>query len=358
MFMRVVFIIIALTIFAISASAQDFSVDLTSPQVPIPYWSGDIIMSGGTPLKFPAGFLDPLLTLPSDEVTSISYGNDRIFDGVTKRLWFWFSVNRASVGVPAGVVNLQAAGNGAAGDIFWQTYFLGAPGLYKDALINGLIPLPPPPETDIDAVAVPVLPAEAKGAPFFTLDFPTAAKLGFGTADILYQPLPGPTPPPAILYAPAPALGLAPTDQIDGLAIKDKGVIGLLDPPDTVLVSLMTLDPTLVANGWSGADIIRVYPGPLAVVRAAADLGLLPTDEVDAISAYCCVGPGDINEDTKINVGDVVMLINWIFKSGPGPRCPDTWDTNGDCKINVADGIYHINYVFKGGPKPKCGCVY
>jgi hypothetical protein len=350
MFTRTLFTIVTLIILAVSVSAQNFSIDRASPEVPIPSGAGDIFGPGGTSW-YPSSFLDPLLTLPVDEVTSLSFGNDRLLSGP---LLFWYSVDRTTVGIPAGIVNIQAIGNGAAGDIFWE----GPLSLYMDATANALTPLPPV-QSDLDAIGVTPMLAENRNRPYFTLDPPTAAKLGFGPADVLYQPLPAAAPPPALLYAPAAVLGLAPVDRIDGLAIKDKGVIGVLDPADVVMVSLTTGDPTLVANGWSGADIIQVFPGPPIIVRPAAALGLLPTDDVNAIAGYCCKKPGEINGDGKANVGDIVFLINWIFKGGPAPAvCLDQVDVNGDCKINVADAVYMINFTFKFGPMLRCGCVY
>ena len=68
---------------------------------------------------------------------------------------------------------------------------------------------------------------------------------------------------------------------------------------------------------------------------------------------------GDVNDDTKVNVGDAVYLINYIFKGGPAPVCgPETGncgDVSGDIRVNVGDAVYLINYIFKGGPAPSCG---
>ncbi len=75
--------------------------------------------------------------------------------------------------------------------------------------------------------------------------------------------------------------------------------------------------------------------------------------EFDGAGPCDCI-PGDANNDDQINVGDAVYLINYIFRSGPGPIpypvC--SGDANGDCTSNVGDAVYLINYVFKGGPPP------
>ncbi len=63
---------------------------------------------------------------------------------------------------------------------------------------------------------------------------------------------------------------------------------------------------------------------------------------------------GDANSDGTINVGDAVMIINYVFNGGPAPIPIDGGDANGDGSCNVGDAVYLINYVFKGGPAPVC----
>jgi hypothetical protein len=67
--------------------------------------------------------------------------------------------------------------------------------------------------------------------------------------------------------------------------------------------------------------------------------------------------PGDANCNCEVNIGDVVMVINYLFKNGPEPCCMDAGDANGDCNVDVGDAVYLINYLFKGGPAPVCGCA-
>jgi hypothetical protein len=71
----------------------------------------------------------------------------------------------------------------------------------------------------------------------------------------------------------------------------------------------------------------------------------------------CCIKAGDANNDTKVNVGDAVYMINYVFKAGTPPVCKDQADANHDCKLNVGDAVFLINYVFKSGTPPLCGCV-
>jgi uncharacterized protein (TIGR02145 family) len=66
---------------------------------------------------------------------------------------------------------------------------------------------------------------------------------------------------------------------------------------------------------------------------------------------YVC---GDANSDATVNVGDVVFLINYIFKLSAPPRPLDAGDSNCNQVVNVGDVVYLINYVFKLTAAPCC----
>jgi hypothetical protein len=63
---------------------------------------------------------------------------------------------------------------------------------------------------------------------------------------------------------------------------------------------------------------------------------------------------GDANGDGLIDVGDVVYLINYLFKNGPAPSALPAGDVNCDSVVDVGDVVYLINYLFKSGPPPSC----
>jgi hypothetical protein len=66
---------------------------------------------------------------------------------------------------------------------------------------------------------------------------------------------------------------------------------------------------------------------------------------------------GDANRDYSINTGDVIFLVNAVFKGGTPPDPIKIGDINGDCETNVGDAVYLINHIFRGGPAPKVGCI-
>ena len=61
---------------------------------------------------------------------------------------------------------------------------------------------------------------------------------------------------------------------------------------------------------------------------------------------------GDANDDGKINVVDVVFLINYLFAEGPEPDPWENGDVNCDGEIDIEDVVYLISYLFKEGPSP------
>jgi hypothetical protein len=64
---------------------------------------------------------------------------------------------------------------------------------------------------------------------------------------------------------------------------------------------------------------------------------------------------GDANGDEIIDVGDVVHILNYLYKGGPEPDCIPTTacgDVNLDGNIDVGDAVYLLNYLYKGGPDP------
>lgn len=62
--------------------------------------------------------------------------------------------------------------------------------------------------------------------------------------------------------------------------------------------------------------------------------------------------PGDANLDGMVNIGDAVMLVNYVFKGEEAPGFPPTADANCDNNINIADAVRLVTYIFKGGLPP------
>ena len=65
--------------------------------------------------------------------------------------------------------------------------------------------------------------------------------------------------------------------------------------------------------------------------------------------------PGDVGNDGRMNLMDIIYLINYIYKEGPFP-VPHQMVGDIDCSggIDILDIMYLINYLYKGGPAPNC----
>jgi len=66
---------------------------------------------------------------------------------------------------------------------------------------------------------------------------------------------------------------------------------------------------------------------------------------------------GDMNADGVVTSGDIVFLVNYVFKGGAAPVPLSFGDVNLSCDITAADIIYLVNFVFKSGPAPLGSCV-
>lgn len=63
---------------------------------------------------------------------------------------------------------------------------------------------------------------------------------------------------------------------------------------------------------------------------------------------------GDLNGDSSIDVGDVVFLINYLFKGQAVPSPYESGDVTCDGTIDIGDVVWLVNYLYREGPAPGC----
>lgn len=63
---------------------------------------------------------------------------------------------------------------------------------------------------------------------------------------------------------------------------------------------------------------------------------------------------GDATGDGVINIGDVMWMVNYLYRSGPPPVSFEAGDANCDDDHGLLDVVFLINYLYKGGPSPGC----
>jgi PKD repeat protein len=77
------------------------------------------------------------------------------------------------------------------------------------------------------------------------------------------------------------------------------------------------------------------------------------SDTTWSFYVYLC---GDCNADRVVDVGDVVYLINYLFKKGSAPVPFLAGDLNCNGVDDIGDVVYLINYLFKNGQSPCAEC--
>ncbi len=63
---------------------------------------------------------------------------------------------------------------------------------------------------------------------------------------------------------------------------------------------------------------------------------------------------GDCNGDGILDVGDVVYLVNYLYRNGSAPDPVEAGDANCDGIVDVGDVVYLTNYLYRGGNPPGC----
>lgn len=61
---------------------------------------------------------------------------------------------------------------------------------------------------------------------------------------------------------------------------------------------------------------------------------------------------GDVNGDELIDLGDMVYLISYLYKSGPAPDPLLAGDANCNGLVDLGDLVHLISYLYKAGPPP------
>ncbi|MGB2805799.1 MAG: dockerin type I repeat-containing protein, partial [Candidatus Zixiibacteriota bacterium] len=104
--------------------------------------------------------------------------------------------------------------------------------------------------------------------------------------------------------------------------------------------------------------VLQASDGGYLVISASSSYGAGSSD-MYLLKISCfreAVFAGDANGDGEVNIGDVVYLINYLFKQGPSPELPAQSDNNCDQTVNLGDVVYLLNYLFRSGPVPGYGC--
>jgi PKD repeat protein len=105
----------------------------------------------------------------------------------------------------------------------------------------------------------------------------------------------------------------------------------------------------LVIDGYS-TSYVPEFAGSMAEYRPVTIDGLVAC-------SGCCHGlTGNINgdPDDRIDVSDLVFLVDYMFSGGDQPPCSAEASVDGDLfqHIDITDLVYLVSYMFSGGPAP------
>ncbi len=59
---------------------------------------------------------------------------------------------------------------------------------------------------------------------------------------------------------------------------------------------------------------------------------------------------GDANSDSRVDLGDPVFILSFLFLGGAAPGCLDTADGNDDGALDLSDPLAILGFLFLGGP--------
>ncbi len=259
--------------------AETESYDPASPEVP-GVSAADVVVvnstiAGGGGVPWPSALMG---LPPGANIDAFSDGTDILppLPPVQCRTAFVeYTVDRAALGAPGGLVALEVAGDGAASDTFGLRIDGGGGKSYyhvSDRLAVTPRSTAGPTETDLDALGWA---ERARWPVFYSLDPPSALLFGVLPGDVMTSTGSG----TSTIYRSAASLGLTASDDVDGLAVEPTGAVALSvtqgSPRNTV-------GPFA---GIAGAGVLKVAaasPATIAYVTPA-DLMLLPTDELDGV---------------------------------------------------------------------------
>jgi hypothetical protein len=319
LFVRSVMCLLFVVVYGGVVSAQTFSLDaLTAGANGVA--PDDLLLPGAALLLPGAAALPPPpppgFILPPVDVDAFSFS--QVFPGAHSVLGVEFSVTPGSIGAAGSAVIVESGGVGGLdepADIFGS----GLGGTNVQIADGDGLPAGPAipfgvvePGTNVDGWdgTPPFGPVAALPGIYYTVTafeaatHPTYTGTGSTGADIFFSPpVVGYSVLPA-LYMSGIALGLGPLDDIDGLAIIEDGLAGPTFG-DAIYFSLTAISPSLAGLGASPADVlVSTLGGAPSIAFTAASLGLLASDDIDALDLFVVPEPA-----TVVLIGLAVPLL-------------------------------------------------
>jgi hypothetical protein len=114
---------------------------------------------------------------------------------------------------------------------------------------------------------------------------------------------------------------------------------------------------TDVLDGFGGESESDNYRIPVNSGGQPSAIGILGSSSFEVKAGFVHashVMRGDANSDGAIGAGDIVYLLNYLFR-GDNEPCPmESGDANCSGAVEAGDIVYLITYLYRGGPPPTC----
>ncbi len=145
-------------------------------------------------------------------------------------------------------------------------------------------------------------------------------------------------------------------------AVASRGVIDFSRRVDVVLCGMMLEVPTFVVEqpdyrlradspgvdaGLTGGAPVEDLDDHGRPCGNGVDIGAY--EQGDCANAARGFQRGDANDDGRVNIGDAIYILGYLFAKGPSPQCVDAADTNDDGRLNIADALTTLMYLFARG---------
>jgi hypothetical protein len=109
---------------------------------------------------------------------------------------------------------------------------------------------------------------------------------------------------------------------------------------------------------------IDCYPLRLLELGLVSAADLDNDEDIDVVGGYTSLSKlfwfenplrcGDLNGSGDVEPGDIVYLLNYLYRNGPPPDPMANGDVDLDGVVGPGDVVYLINFFFRDGP-PPCG---
>jgi hypothetical protein len=112
-----------------------------------------------------------------------------------------------------------------------------------------------------------------------------------------------------------------------------------------------------VLDSFGGASESDNYRIPVNSGGQPAAVGISESDSFVVKAGFVHashVNRGDANSDGAIGAGDIVYLLNYLFRADDEPCPMESGDANCSGAVEAGDIVYLITYLYRGGPPPAC----